>query len=211
MLEEQSFDSRKILVDIKNHVVQVENLVLAVILFIGIISLKDVVAATFGAKIAAIIPLLFLAIVPTFVRVTNPPSDLRSKLTWGLGASGVGGTFGAAADLILFPLTGIPVGTLIGGIGGFIGGTAAAGLIDKTPEVLTQGEAREFLISIRKHHPGLEIKTIIDATERPSPNPKCAVFMFLSDGVIKCSKDDIFKWLKSECWKYPDRQSPNVP
>jgi len=70
-------------------------------------------------------------------------------------------------DLIVFPLTGVPLGTLAGLLIGAGGGAAAGPVIDRPPArpaVLTQGEARDYLIENRKDHPELDLRTIVDAT-----------------------------------------------
>lgn len=191
----------KLLNDLKNHVVQIENMILAAILFSAFLSLKAPLEKVVGSDISFLFPFVFLAIIPIFVRVTNPPSKLRSILTWGTSGAGLGGTIGGGIAGAISGGLGAPAGALIGAPCGFLVGAWIGIIVDRTPEVLTQGEAREFLIELKKVKPSLDMKTIINATEHPPKDKDCHVYMFLSDGIIKCTKTDAMEWFKSECWK----------
>src|ERR1700747_2822670 len=69
------------------------------------------------------------------------------------------------------------------------------------PHILTQGEAREYLIATRKDHPELDLRKIVDVTELRPVDPNCAVFMYSADGMIKTSREEIHKFLETKCWK----------
>jgi hypothetical protein len=193
---------KKPLGDIKNHVVQIENMILAAILFTALLSLKGTLDYVLGVSISLLLPFAFLAIIPIFVRVTNPPSRLRSILTWGMSGAGTGGLVGGGIAGVVTGGTGAAVGALIGAPIGFAVGALAGVKVDKTPDVMTQGEAREYLVKLSKEKPDLNMRTIVDATEYPPIiDNDCNVYMFQSDGTIKCTKEDVHKWFHSECWK----------
>ena len=202
----------KLLNDIKNHVVQIENMILAAILFTAVLSLKPALEKLIGPDISFLFPFVFLAIMPIFVRVTNPPSKLRSILTWGSSGAGIGGTVGGGLAGAVSGGLGAPAGALIGAPIGFCIGAYIGTIVDKTPDVLTQGEAREFIFKLRKMYPSLDMRTIVDATEHPPVRNDCYIYMFLSDGIIKCTKQDVLNWLKRKCWNkgpYRDREEPH--
>ena len=126
---------------------------------------------------------------------------MKSILTWGFSGAGIGATVGGGVVGFFTGMIGAPFGTIIGFITGFFCGAALALIFEGTPSVLTQGRAREFLIKMQEKHPDLDIRTIVDATEHPPVKKDCHVYMFKSDGVIKCTKKDVMSWLKSACWK----------
>lgn len=193
-------DLRKTVEDIKNHVVQIEGLILFTILIICTLSLQTKIAAVFGQGIASLVPFLFLALTPFFVQVTNPPSSIREITKWGMAGAGVGGTIGATLDPVLAPIAfGVPIGTMAGASIGFVAG-ALWGAPPST-DVITQGQAREYLMGLKKKHSDLTDQIILDATNYPTIDASCAVLMFLSDDKIKCSKVSVDKWLSSKCWK----------
>jgi hypothetical protein len=74
-------------VDIRNHVVQVKIFTFLIMVLIVVIFIKDVISKI-SSVLATLSPVLVISLVPIFVRVTNPPSDTRAKLTWGLGGGG---------------------------------------------------------------------------------------------------------------------------
>ncbi len=103
-----------------DHVVQVE--ALCVYLLITITSLAALQSAQ--VPIAPwLVPAIFLASVRLVVRVTNPISGVRNRLTW---ASSLGGLLGA----IVGGVTDVLTGGLTGGQGALLGtaGGAALGL-----------------------------------------------------------------------------------
>jgi hypothetical protein len=67
--------------------------------------------------------------------------------------------------------------------------------------ILTQGQAREYLIEKRKKYPDLDLQQIINATAYPPTGHIKPIPMFVSDGVLKCAKEDVKTWLKHKAWK----------
>jgi uncharacterized protein YjbI with pentapeptide repeats len=194
--------SDKLIDNIKRHVVQVEVMVLMVVLFQAIISIQQPLQSLVSTDILFLFPFVFLAFIPIFIRVTNPESSLRSRLTFGLSGAGIGATIGGGITGTLTGGLGAPAGALIGAPIGFVIGAVAGPYIDGVnKKVLTQGEAREFLIGMRRKYPSLSLEKIIEATSTPYLRNNCAIYMFEVDGVIKCTKEDVIQWLKSECWK----------
>ena len=195
--------SSKTITDIKKHVVQVEIMILFLLIFQALLFFEPTLSKIFGEDFAFVIPFIYLAMLPFFVRVTNPGSILRAMLKWGLTGMSSGATIGGVAAGVPSGGMAAPVGAAIGGAAGFIVGVIAGPFMDEqnlTKKIYTQGEAREFLFKKRKKHPSLDFQKIIDATD-PSNTSQCKIPMFISDGVIKCSKDDMIKWLESKCWR----------
>jgi hypothetical protein len=200
----------KLLQDIKNHVVQIETMILGLTLYITILSILQRFVVASQDNLLFLLPFVLLAFVPALVRVTNPPSTLRARLSWGLSGAGIGATLGGGITGTLTGGLGAPAGALIGAPIGFLVGVFGGPVIEGGPAVMTQGEAREYVISKLKHYPGLTIPIVVDATELPPKDSKCCVFMFVSDGVIKCTKKDVHEWLDSGCWRStPNRHSGN--
>jgi uncharacterized protein YjbI with pentapeptide repeats len=188
--------------NIKRHVVQVEVLILVVVLFQAFLSLQQPLQSLITADLLFLFPFVFLAFIPMFIRVTNPESSLRSRLSYGMSGAGLGATIGGGITGAISGGLGAPAGALIGAPIGFLIGAVAGPYIDGVnKKVLTQGEAREFLIKMQKQHPDLTLEKIVEATAIPYLRNKCAVYMFHVDGVIKCTKDDLYKWLESGCWR----------
>lgn len=197
----------KPLQDIKNHIVQIETMILGLTVFVTVLSLQQRFAVSSPDSLSFLLPFVFLVFVPAVVRVTNPPSTLRARLSWGLSGAGIGATIGGGITGTLTGGLGAPAGALIGAPIGFVVGLFGGPFIERGPAVMTQGEAREYVISKLKHYPGLTIQHVIDATEMHSSNSKCTVFMFVSDGVIKCTKEDVHQWLDSRCWRDGNKDS----
>jgi hypothetical protein len=191
--------------DIKRHVVQLESLVLFVVLLQGVLLIQPIIL-TILKTLAIFLTLMLLALVPTLVRVTNPESETRSRLAFGLSGAGFGGSIGGAIAGFFSFGVGAPAGVLIGAPLGFVFGAVAGPYIDGTKkdpasEVLTQGQAREYLIKMRKRYPDLAVEKIVDATAYPPASYDCAVYMFTSDGVVKCTRQALDEWLVSRCWR----------
>jgi len=187
---------------IKHHIVQIESLILLAILFQILLSLQQTIQNALGLGISFLIPFTMLAITPIFVRVRNPESRLRSILTFGMSGAGFGGLLGSGIAGALHGSVAGPVGALIGAGAGLVVGGIAGPIIDGVnKKVLTQGEAREYLLKMRSKYPALRLEEILAATESPPRLHDCLIHMFSIDGIIKCTKDDVIKWLESECWK----------
>ncbi|NOT08019.1 MAG: hypothetical protein HOP28_07425 [Gemmatimonadales bacterium] len=191
--------------NIKRHVVQLEVMVLGLAVLILIISLQPLLSTLFPFDLTTYLPLVLVALTPALVRVTNPSSSLRSRLTFGLSGMGTGGLIGGGAAGVATGGLGAPAGSLIGGAVGFVVGFTLGPSIDGTRvQVLTQGEARDILVEARRKHPGLSLEAIIYATEYHVSKVACTIRMYKSDGIIKCSRRDLVAWLKDECWKSND-------
>jgi hypothetical protein len=120
--------------------------------------------------------------------------------------------------MILFPLIGVPVGTLGfmlfgGGVGAAVGPRIEQGPDNleqnKAHEILTQDEARKYLHFLTRKERDfkvLDTRRIVDATDHPPINKDCCVYMFDSDGITKTTKTEIHEWLDSKCWqRKPDQ------
>ena len=94
-----------------------------------------------------------------------------------------------------------PVGALIGGATGFVTGFLTGPKLDGNNPVLTQGEARDYLMGKRSRYPDLGFQQVIDATEYPPKGGLKPISMFTSDGVVKCAKQDVDAWLRAKCWR----------
>ncbi len=185
---------------IKRHVIQLEVITLSTILFIAISYLKPAISDVLGTTAAFLSPFPFLALIPWLAPVVNPEDDNRSRLKWGLSGLGTGATIGGG---ITGTLTGgllAPAGALVGGAIGFVTGVIIGPTLDGNKQILTQGEAREYMILKRKKFPSLDMQAILDATEYPASDNIEPIRMFKSDGIIKCAKDDLIEWLKREPW-----------
>lgn len=207
----QQSAGNKSIKEIRSHVLQLEGLLLAFILFQALVFLQQPIANVLGESLSYLLPLAFLSLTPIFVRVNNPKYTVRTVLKWGISGLGTGAAIGGATTGVLTGGLGTPAGALIGAPVGFVVGAIIGpyGLEEEPlPEVLTQGEAIEFLIEQRrKKFPQLDMKIIMSATDYSPPYKDdseeygCRVYMFLSDGVIKCAKEDLLRWLSSECWR----------
>lgn len=179
MIEEVSWkdesDGDNMLFDIKEHVVQLEGITLAIILFMAILYITFYLGAVQRIEAAFYLPFLFLMTIPLFVRVTNPPSRLRDFISGGLAGLGGGATAGGAIGSGFFGI-GAPIGAAIGAGAGFIVGGITGLVVWRLPKTLTQGEARKLLIDQQKHHPDLPIEAIIYATKYPSDPDRCATY-----------------------------------
>ena len=194
--------SGQLIENLKRHIVQIESLLLVVIFFQILLSLQQSMQNVLGPTISFLVPFVLLALTPIFVRVTNPESRLRSILTFGMSGAGFGGLVGSSIVGALHGSIGGPAGALIGAGVGLVAGAIAGPFVDGVgKKVLTQGEAREYLIKMRNKFPALSLEEILAATESPSKRSDCKIHMFSIDGIIKCTKEDVIKWLRSECWK----------
>ena len=131
----------------------------------------------------------------------------KSIVTYGLSGLGAGATVGGGVTALVVGGVGAPVGALIGGAIGMTGLALAARYIEAGKQVFTQGEAREYLVNQRNQYPDLPVKYIVAATEFPEQKNVRSIYMFLSDNVIKCTKEDVDKWLKTRPW----RRSKTIP
>jgi hypothetical protein len=192
----------KVVIDVRSHVIQLEVLALAIILLQALILLQPAVALLIDRDASYLLPFAFLALIPFVVRVNNPESTLRSSLKWGVSGLGTGATIGGGITGALTGGLAAPAGALIGGAIGFVIGAVSGPFIEgDTKKVFTQGEAREYLIAKQKSHPELSMPMIVAATELVPSEPDCAVYMFVSDGMIKTTKAELLKWLESHCWR----------
>lgn len=215
--EEQSFSKErslspallKISIEIKNHVLQLEVLSFLTIFFLFLSMLREPLARVIGPDFSFLLPFFFLALIPILAPVTNPEYTLRSIVKGALSGMGSGATIGGGIAGVLSGGLGTPAGALIGGGIGLIVGAVGLPITESGKKVMTQGEAREFLHKKRRAHPDLSMEIIVDATKMPPVDPACAVYMFTSDGMIKCTKEDALKWLNSGCWKQKGQPRPN--
>jgi len=166
-------DDHRLLQDLKAHIVQLESLV--IYLMIAILS-TYIVGAIVSPRyrfISWLVPCLFLAGTRSVVRVTNPSSSLRSRLTWGATLAGVGGTLGGAVGLL------VDIGTLgiSGGLGTVIGvsvgasaGAALGNKIEGSDELIEKGDAFDFLYAKRKKRPWVSSPQMVEQALKQIPS-----------------------------------------
>jgi len=157
--------SAETIYDIKNHVLQVELLLLIVIFFEAFLSLEPALVNLIGSTALVFITFANPAIVSSFIRVTNPASPWISAVrtaTQGLVAL-------LAVSKNLFYPEWVPLGSALGAGIGAAGGAAPGPLwFDRAsirPSVMTQGEARKYLASRLGKYPSLTLETITEATK----------------------------------------------
>ena len=187
--------------EIKRHIIQLEAITLSTILFIALQLLLPTVERLLGATAAALFPFCFLVVIPWLAPVVNPEDGIRSRIKWGLSGLGAGGLLGGAGGTLIAGPIGTPIGALVGGGVGFITGFISGPAMDGRKRIFTQGEAREYLLERRKDYPQLTFEKIIAATIYPNEDKLLRpVRMFMSDGVIKCTKEDVDAWLGGGHW-----------
>ncbi|MBI4447173.1 MAG: hypothetical protein HY645_14860 [Acidobacteria bacterium] len=141
-----------LLPEIKDHVVQLEAMLLYTLASVVVLFFVGQYAARLGA-LALLSPLALLAAVPAIVRVTNPRNEVRDRLNWAVGLGGfIGLVVGATADILSGGLT-LGQGTLVGaGAGAALGGTLGPNIERwrNRSDFVERGEAFEFLFK-HKH------------------------------------------------------------
>jgi hypothetical protein len=189
---------RNLLPKLKQHVVQVEALVLYTLFAGCALLLVFQVAATFKldflrwlAPCATLIPL------GRIVTVTNPPNTARDRLNWAaiIGGS-LGAVGGAAADIFSGGLT-LAQGTLIGFGGGAAIGAAIGDKIERwrnRKDLLERGEAFELLYDKRRQNPKLANPGLINkALDNGIP-----FYDINSDGRKWYALDDLKQFIKQK-------------
>jgi len=199
--------------EIRRHVIQLEVITLSTILFIALSYLQPAVEQILGATAASLFPFILLTAIPWLAPVVNPEDDIRSRIKWGLSGLGAGGLIGGATGTIVAGPIGTPIGALVGGVSGFVAGFWGGPTMDGRKKIFTQGEAREYLLDLRKKYPDLSFEKIIVATAYPPSEDKKleTIRMFISDGVIKCTKEDVDSWLQRTGWQDKFRVLPGDP
>jgi hypothetical protein len=182
----------RLLEQLKEHVVQIEAINVYTVLCIGVLFLASAVDSL--RPYVAILACAFLAGIRVVVRVTNPTSSARNRLTWGATLGGIGATIGTAAgaliDIASFGLTaGAATATGLG-LGAAIG-TAAGDRIEKwrnQDQLMERGKAFEYLYGYRHKNPRLsnpnEINNALDKVSKYDIN---------SDGRLWYTIDDLEK------------------
>jgi len=221
-VEKQTASADTLAEKIKDHVVQIEILTLLVIYFILITSFRSEIRELLGSWPYYFLVFGSLASLPLFVRVTNPISDIRSRLVWaGAGAGFGGGTGGAIAGAFVGAAAG-PVGALIGICVGIIAGVWWGPKIEHAalllppppkptalltgPKLFTQGEARLYLLDKSATETSLTTKEIEGATEF-TPEGNDVIPSIDIDGVRKFRETDITLWLEKR--KAQKSKNPN--
>jgi hypothetical protein len=188
--------------EVKRHVVQLEAITLGTIFFVSLVFLQPAVSRILGQDAAFLLPFPFLAAVAWLAPVVNPGDSIRARIKWGLAGLGAGATVGGTVAGAFSLGIAAPVGAAIGGCIGFVTGVVAGPAMDGTGKpILTQGQAREYLMEKRKKYPDLDFQQVIDATAYPPTKTIQPIPMFVSDGTIKCAKEDVDAWLKKKPWK----------
>ncbi len=163
-MESSLRETREVLLsEVKDHVVQLEAMVLYTLVTVVVLFFVGQNTARLGA-ISTLAPLALLAGVPAIVRVTNPKKKGRDRLNWAIGLGGfLGLLVGAAADVASMGLT-LGQGTLIGAtLGAVVGGAFGPTIEDwrNKGELMEHGAAFEFLFENRDAHPHLANPNLI--------------------------------------------------
>lgn len=151
---------------LKEHIVQIEALLVFVILFNGVQWLvANAVEGHTGKLIAWFVPLVFLGSVRLVIRVTNPTSSVRNRLTWGcVFGSAVGFVAGAVCDVLTGGFS-LGQGSLIGFAAGASVGTIVGDKIEswgKRDRLIDRGEAFDYLYARRRESPHVANAELID-------------------------------------------------
>jgi hypothetical protein len=163
---------------LKDHVVQIESLNVYTASGIGILSL--------AASVDALRPFLvilacgFLAGLGAVVRVTNPTSSLRNRLTWGASLGGLGAAVGSATGaLIDVAALGLTAGAFTAAgltLGAFVGAAIGDRIESRRnqEELMERGKAFAYLYGYRHKNHRLsnpdQINKILDTIEKYDPN-----------------------------------------
>ena len=181
-----------LLVQLKEHIVQIESLATYLFFSLAIMYLIDEI----GIPIPKIFIILILMIGYKFVmRVTNPNSSIRNRLTWATAIGGfVGVVVGAATDIATGGLT-LGQGTLIGASGGAAIGAAFGDKIENLANrkrFLERHEAFDYLFDYRNKHPRLSNPHMIEhVLDNDIP-----YFDRYNDGRKWYIKDDLKKFVR---------------
>ena len=155
---ESSLRDRSLLEALKEHVVQLEALVVYVLIALTTLYILEAVVQGRYRFLDWLVPCLFLAGIRLVVRVTNPESDIRNRLLWSATLGGVLGTIGGALGLIVdigsLGLSG-GLGTLAGVAVGSSAGAALGSKIENRDksELLQHGDAFDYLYRHHKKNP----------------------------------------------------------
>jgi len=147
--------SRREISELREHVVQIE----ALLAYVLLITVGLFVASSLAGSVPALIwlaPAVALAGWQSVLRVTNPSSDIRDRLSWAATFGGfAGGAAGAAADIFTGGLS-AGQGTALGMAGGAAVGGAFGKWIQswgRRDELMERGAAFKFLYEKEKRSP----------------------------------------------------------
>jgi hypothetical protein len=158
---------------LKAHVVQVESLQIYTIIFVGVLFAVERVPPFAGNDFLLLLTAsAFFVGLRVVVRVTNPKSSLRSRLTWAAVVGGAAGTVaGALADLATGGLT-LGQGTLAGWAAGAAAGAAIGDRVEGWgKDMVERGEAFDYLYQHRKRAAHLASPRLIEeALDRHVPS-----------------------------------------
>jgi hypothetical protein len=190
----ESFDDRRLLYSLKKHILQLEALVIYLLIAIMV---QFIVSAALSGRYHYLdwfVPCLFLAGTRAVVRVTNPPSSLRNKLTWLASAGGLGGTIGGAIGLMVdigtLGLSG-GAGTLIGFVVGGSIGAAFSGRLEGSPELIDKGDAFDFLYDAHRKNRKVATPQLVEEALKQIPS-----FDKNDDGRCWYAKADLKQFLQ---------------
>jgi hypothetical protein len=203
------FDDHRLLGSLKKHILQLEALV--IYLLIATMTQFIVSAALSGRYryLDWFVPCIFLAGTRAVVRVTNPPSTLRTKLTWLATSGGIGGTIGGAIGLLVdIGTLGISggAGTLIGfTVGGAIG-AAFSGKLEGSSEFLEKGDAFDFLYDAHRKNKKVATPQLVEEALKQIPS-----FDKNDDGRHWYAKGDLKQFLQTAATPAASPPSPSSP
>ena len=157
---------RTLISQIKDHVVQVEAMIIYLLICITVLFIANYLNAIGELQIPYwLIPCLILVGIRLVMQVNNPTAPTRKRLTW---AAALGGFFGAIGGAVTDVLTGgltAGQGTLIGIAAGTAVGGALGNKIESwgaKNELMERGSAFEYLFRHRKKNPKVANAALVD-------------------------------------------------
>jgi hypothetical protein len=159
-------ETQRTLSQLKEHIVQIEGLIVYLLICIIILYVLDSVTRTNEVQLPVwLIPSAFLIGIGQVMRVKNPSSSVRNALNWGAIVGGVvGAVTGGVTDVLSGGLTG-GQGTLIGYGAGAAVGAAAGNWIEswgKSDDLMQRGDAFDYLYKYRNKNPQVANAKLID-------------------------------------------------
>jgi uncharacterized membrane protein len=182
--------SSRELANLKDHVVQIESLQVYTFIFLAVMFVvQHVPPFSDNLFLLLLITSAFLVGLRLVIRVTNPASSVRNRLTWAAILGGaVGAVCGAAADIATGGLT-AGQGTVLGwGVGAGAGAALGDRLENLGKSVMMErGDAFNYLYGYRRRNPRLANPTLVNE----ALDNKITAYDINQDGRRWYSKEDL--------------------
>jgi hypothetical protein len=180
---------------LKDHIVQIESLQIYTFIFLAVMFVIQYVPPfSDNLFLFLMVPSAFLVGLRFVIRVTNPASSVRNRLTWAAILGGaIGAVGGAVTDIALGGLTG-GQGTLVGW---GLGAGAGAALGDRLESLgkssmMERGDAFNFLYGYRRKSPQLANPDLVNE----ALDNKIKAYDINQDGRLWYSRDDLEKFAR---------------